>query len=38
MKSVIIHALLAVFGLVFAYQTYTRKPEEVAAKTSRRST
>jgi hypothetical protein len=28
MKSVIIHALLATFGLVFAYQTYTRKPEE----------
>jgi hypothetical protein len=28
MKGVIIHALLAVFGLVFAYQTYTRKPEE----------
>jgi len=28
MKGVIIQALLAVFGLVFAYQTYTRKPEE----------
>lgn len=28
MKGVIIHGLLAVFGLVFAYQTYTRKPEE----------
>ena len=28
MKGVIIHAVLAVFGLVFAYQTYTRKPEE----------
>ena len=28
MKGVTIHALLAVFGLVFAYQTYTRKPEE----------
>lgn len=28
MKGVIIHALLALFGLVFAYQTYTRKPEE----------
>jgi hypothetical protein len=30
MKSVIVHTLLAVFGLVFAYQTYTRKPEEVS--------
>jgi hypothetical protein len=27
MKSVAIHALLAVFGLGFAYQTYTRPPE-----------
>lgn len=31
MKSVIIHALLAVFGLGFAYQTWTRKPEEATA-------
>jgi len=30
MKSVIVHAVLAVFGLVFAYQTWARKPEEVA--------
>lgn len=28
MRGVIIHALLAVFGLVFAYQTWTRKPDE----------
>jgi hypothetical protein len=28
MKGVIIHALLAVLGLGFAYQTWTRKPEE----------
>jgi hypothetical protein len=28
MKGVIVHACLALFGLVFAYQTYTRKPEE----------
>ena len=28
MKGVIVHALLALFGLVFAFQTYTRKPEE----------
>jgi hypothetical protein len=31
MKSVIIHALLAVFGLGFAYQTWARKPEEETA-------
>jgi hypothetical protein len=31
MKSVIVHGLLAVFGLSFAYQTWTRKPEEDAA-------
>lgn len=30
MKGVIIHALLAVLGLVFAYQTYTRTPEETS--------
>lgn len=29
MKGVIVHALLAVFGLVFAYQTWTRKPDQV---------
>ncbi|MET0389129.1 MAG: DUF4340 domain-containing protein [Polyangiales bacterium] len=28
MKSVIVHALLALFGLGFAYQTWTRKPDE----------
>ena len=28
MKAVIIHGLLAVFGLGMAYQTWTRKPEE----------
>jgi hypothetical protein len=31
MKAVIVHCLLAVFGLGFAYQTWTRKPEEDAA-------
>jgi hypothetical protein len=30
MKGVVIHALLAAFGLVFAYQTYTRKPEAIS--------
>jgi hypothetical protein len=31
MKSVIVHGLLAVFGLGLAYQTWTRKPEEETA-------
>ena len=31
MKGVLWHGLLAFFGLVFAYQTYNRKPEEDAA-------
>jgi hypothetical protein len=31
MRAVIVHGLLAVFGLGFAYQTYSRKPEEESA-------
>jgi hypothetical protein len=31
MKAVVIHALLAVLGLGFAYETWTRKPEETSA-------
>jgi hypothetical protein len=31
MKAVVIHALLAVFGLGFAYETWTRKPEQESA-------
>jgi Domain of unknown function (DUF4340) len=31
MRAVIVHGLLALFGLGFAYQTWTRKPEEDAA-------
>jgi hypothetical protein len=31
MKAVIVHGLLAVFGLGLAYQTWSRKPEEAAA-------
>jgi hypothetical protein len=31
MKAVIVHGLLALFGLAFAYQTYNRKPEADAA-------
>ncbi|HEY2732952.1 MAG TPA: DUF4340 domain-containing protein [Polyangiales bacterium] len=31
MRAVIVHGLLAVFGLGFAYQTYSLKPEEESA-------
>ena len=31
MKAVIVHGLLALFGLGFAYQTWTRKPEQETA-------